>query len=92
MLLSKVTSDFQCCFLLHNRHLNKNKFGISCVVVMCGCCWAKALFHLASVSQGGLTLEFTIAKWWANLGDVCIDYDIEFHGLKPYSSNISMVS
>ncbi|CAF4861656.1 unnamed protein product [Pieris macdunnoughi] len=32
---------------------------------------------------GGVTLEVVIAKYWANLGDLCMDYTLEFHGLKP---------
>ncbi|CAK1540376.1 unnamed protein product [Leptosia nina] len=32
---------------------------------------------------GGVTLEVVIAKYWANLGEMCVDYSLEFHGLKP---------
>ncbi|CAH0727680.1 unnamed protein product, partial [Brenthis ino] len=32
---------------------------------------------------GGVTLEVVIAKYWASLGDISVDYTVEFHGLKP---------
>lgn len=32
---------------------------------------------------GGVTLEVVVAKYWANIGDLAIDYSIDFHGLKP---------
>uniref|UniRef100_A0A2A4JXG6 Uncharacterized protein n=1 Tax=Heliothis virescens TaxID=7102 RepID=A0A2A4JXG6_HELVI len=32
---------------------------------------------------GGVTLEVVLAKYWANIGDVVVDYSVEFHGLKP---------
>ncbi|CAG4953707.1 unnamed protein product [Colias eurytheme] len=32
---------------------------------------------------GGVMLEVVIAKYWANLGDMTVDYTVEFHGLKP---------
>lgn len=33
--------------------------------------------------QGGVTVEVAIAKYWANAGDVQVDYTIELHGLRP---------
>ncbi|XP_012543904.3 tripeptidyl-peptidase 2 isoform X2 [Bombyx mori] len=32
---------------------------------------------------GGVTIEIAIAKYWANIGDLSLDYTVEFHGLKP---------
>ncbi|XP_047041044.1 tripeptidyl-peptidase 2 [Helicoverpa zea] len=40
---------------------------------------------------GGVTLEVVIAKYWANIGDVVVDYSVEFHGLKPdFGSRLAM--
>ncbi|XP_075977565.1 tripeptidyl-peptidase II [Anticarsia gemmatalis] len=36
-------------------------------------------FHVV----GGVTLEVVIAKYWANIGELSVDYSVEFHGLKP---------
>lgn len=40
--------------------------------------------------QGGLVLEVVVAKYWANLGEVTLDYSIAFHGVKPESPSITM--
>ncbi|XP_032527236.2 tripeptidyl-peptidase 2 [Danaus plexippus] len=40
---------------------------------------AQAPFRLL----GGVTVEVAIAKYWANAGDVQVDYTIELHGLRP---------
>ncbi|XP_076246823.1 tripeptidyl-peptidase 2-like isoform X2 [Calliopsis andreniformis] len=42
--------------------------------------------------QGGLILEVVIAKYWANLGDMLIDYCIEFHGIHMINGNLTMQS
>ncbi|KAL3846837.1 hypothetical protein ACJMK2_017791 [Sinanodonta woodiana] len=35
------------------------------------------------------TLELCIAKWWANLGEVCLDYTITFHGVRVDNSQLT---
>ncbi|XP_017876642.1 tripeptidyl-peptidase 2 isoform X2 [Ceratina calcarata] len=42
--------------------------------------------------QGGLILEVVVAKYWANIGDMLIDYIIEFHGVRMLSGNLTMQS
>ncbi|XP_058803991.1 tripeptidyl-peptidase 2 isoform X2 [Phymastichus coffea] len=42
--------------------------------------------------QGGLILEVAIAKYWANLGDILIDYTMEFHGIRLINGDLTMQS
>lgn len=35
-------------------------------------------------------LEVTVAKYWASLGDITMDYSVEFHGVKPDNPAITM--
>ena len=35
-------------------------------------------------------LEVVVAKYWANLGEVTLDYSVEFHGVKPERPVITM--
>lgn len=39
---------------------------------------------------GGLILEVTIAKYWASIGDVKLNYTLTFQGVKPNNSSIVM--
>lgn len=40
--------------------------------------------------RGGLVLEMVIAKYWADLGDVLLDYSLSFYGVKPNQPVITM--
>ncbi|PNF43825.1 Tripeptidyl-peptidase 2 [Cryptotermes secundus] len=40
--------------------------------------------------RGGLVLEVVVAKYWADLGEVTLDYSIAFHGVKPESPSVTM--
>lgn len=42
--------------------------------------------------QGGLILEVAIAKYWANLGEMYVDYTIEFHGIRVVNGDLAMHS
>jgi tripeptidyl-peptidase-2 len=40
--------------------------------------------------RSNVVLEVAIAKYWANLGDLNLDYSISFHGIKPNQESIMM--
>lgn len=42
--------------------------------------------------QGGLILEVAIAKYWANIGEISVDYTIEFHGIRLLNGDLTMQS
>lgn len=48
------------------------------------------LFHFSL--QGGKAIEFCIARWWASLSDVNIDYTISFHGIVCTAPQLNIVS
>ena len=47
-------------------------------------------FALPVKSSPGQVIEFCLAKWWANIGSVNCQSTVEFHGVKPSSSNLVM--
>ncbi|XP_078488477.1 tripeptidyl-peptidase 2 isoform X1 [Ciona intestinalis] len=40
--------------------------------------------------QGGLCLELCVARWWSNIGEVSVSYNVEFHGVNPSDKFITM--
>lgn len=50
------------------------------------------MYNLFLFFQGGLILEVVLAKYWANLGDMLVDYTIEFHGIQMINGNLTMQS
>uniref|UniRef100_H2Z491 Uncharacterized protein n=1 Tax=Ciona savignyi TaxID=51511 RepID=H2Z491_CIOSA len=53
---------------------------------------ASSTMEYAFPVHGGICLEFCVARWWADLGDASISYDIQFHGVMPSDRFITMVS
>ncbi|XP_012257165.2 tripeptidyl-peptidase 2 [Athalia rosae] len=40
--------------------------------------------------EGNIILEVVVAKYWANLGDMALDYCLEFHGVHMTSGSLTM--
>ncbi|CAL7943225.1 unnamed protein product [Xylocopa violacea] len=80
------------------------RFVVHCVQLKprlsCKTLEANKLFAVTSQSeivhpfavQGGLILEVVVGKYWANIGDMLVDYVIEFHGVRIINGNLTMQS
>ncbi|KAG1676696.1 Tripeptidyl-peptidase 2 [Nymphon striatum] len=42
--------------------------------------------------KGGGTIEIALAKWWASIGHVCVNFSIQFSGIIPDQQSIIMHS
>ncbi|CAB3241271.1 unnamed protein product [Arctia plantaginis] len=70
-------------FLVHTMQLMPNK--------SCRCHETQKMLNVGVEAPtvlpfqvvGGVTLEIAIAKYWANIGELELDYGVEFHGLAP---------
>lgn len=47
---------------------------------------------LAFPVQGNKTLEVVIAKYWANIGSIEVQYSINFFGVKPNQGSVTMIA
>jgi tripeptidyl-peptidase-2 len=48
-------------------------------------------FHTVSEKMslvGGVTVELCLCKWWASLGSVVVDVEVEFHGLQASGTSV----
>ena len=43
------------------------------------------------LNQDGRTIEISIARWWANLGESTVSGEFSFHGLQPSCDKICLV-
>lgn len=91
--------------ILRMQGLQADKFGrfvVHAIQLRPKLCCKTLEFHkminissLAEVSlgfqvKGGLVLELVIAKYWANLGDIEVNYSLELHGCRPDNNSITM--
>ncbi|XP_021931036.1 tripeptidyl-peptidase 2 [Zootermopsis nevadensis] len=88
--LQCVEKDKSGRFVLHCLQLRPN---MVCKTLEC-----HKMVNVSSQSEviqgfpvrGGLVLEVVVAKYWANLGEVVLDYSLAFHGVKSESPSITM--
>lgn len=51
---------------------------------------SQAACELRFQVQGGVVLEYVIAKYWTCLGDMKLDYSIMFNGVRPSTPSVTM--
>lgn len=77
-------------FVVHTMHILPK---LSCKTLECN----KAITVNSNIDsvmcfqvRSNVVLEVVIAKYWANLGEITLDYTISFHGVKPNQQSITM--
>uniref|UniRef100_A0AAJ7WJH1 Tripeptidyl-peptidase 2-like n=1 Tax=Petromyzon marinus TaxID=7757 RepID=A0AAJ7WJH1_PETMA len=90
--LSSLSGDCTSRFVLHAVQLRRlrafrsHEFYRCCTLPSRG----SVLEHFPVLE--GRTLELCVARWWASLGHVEVDYRLSFHGLRPSPSVLHMVA
>lgn len=52
---------------------------------------SKSYTYIPFSVKGDLILEVVVAKYWANLGEANVDYNISFHGVKPSDRSVTIL-